>query len=51
MQSDNNIWLQFDYVPGEFKVKNISPDYTGRFCIIGNNLNKNKLSNLFNINV
>ena len=49
VQSDNNTWLQFDYVPGEFEVKNIGPDYTGRLCIIGKNLNKNKLCNLFNI--
>lgn len=49
VQSDNNLWLQFDYVPGEFEVKNISPDYTGRLCVIGKNLNKNKLCNLFNI--
>ena len=48
VQSDNTKWLQFDYVPGEFEVKNISPDYTGRLCIIGKNLNKNKLCNLFN---
>jgi G3E family GTPase len=49
VQSDNNTWLQFDYVPDEFEVKNIGPDYTGRLCIIGKNLNKNKLCELFNI--
>ena len=49
VQSDKNTWLQFDYVPGEFEVKNVDFDYTGRLCIIGENLNKNKLSNLFNI--
>ena len=49
VQSDKNTWFQFDYVPGEFEVKNIDPDYTGRLCIIGENLNKNKLCNLFNI--
>ncbi|MBU3144677.1 GTP-binding protein [Clostridium sp. CF012] len=47
VKSTNNTWLQFDYVPGEFEVKTISPDYTGRLCIIGKNLNKNKLCNLF----
>ena len=51
LQSDNDKWLQFDYVPGEFEVKNISPDYTGRLCIIGKSLNKNKLCSLFNITV
>lgn len=51
VQSDNSKWLQFDYVPSEFQVKNINPDYTGRLCIIGKSLNKNKLCNLFNITV
>ncbi|MBU3190175.1 GTP-binding protein [Clostridium bowmanii] len=49
VQSDNNLWLQFDYVPGESEVKNINPDYTGRFCIIGKSLNKSALCSLFNI--
>ncbi|MCB2312343.1 GTP-binding protein [Clostridium tagluense] len=49
VQSDKNKWLQFDYVPGEFEMKNIDPSYTGRLCIIGENLNKNKLCNLFNV--
>ncbi|MCB2292707.1 GTP-binding protein [Clostridium algoriphilum] len=51
LQSDTHKWLQFDYVPGEFEVKNISPDYTGRLCMIGKNLNENKLCKLFNITV
>lgn len=49
VQSHNNVWLQFDYLPGEFEVNNISADYAGRLCIIGKNLNKKKLCNLFNI--
>ncbi|MBU3076122.1 CobW family GTP-binding protein [Clostridium estertheticum] len=49
--SDNQKWLQFDYVPGEIEVKSIAPDYTGRVCLIGKDLNKNKLCNLFNITV
>ena len=51
VQSDNKKWLQFDYVPGEIEVKSIIPDYAGRLCLIGKNLDKNKLCNLFNITV
>lgn len=49
LQFDKDKWLQFDYVPGEYEVKDISPDYTGRLCIIGKDLNKNELCKLFHI--
>ncbi|SHJ63853.1 GTPase, G3E family [Clostridium cavendishii DSM 21758] len=49
LQVDKDKWIQFDYVPGEFEVKNISPDYTGRLCIIGTDLNKNEIRKLFHI--
>ena len=49
LQVDKDKWIQFDYVPGEFEIKNISPDYTGRLCIIGKDLNKNELCKLFHI--
>ena len=47
LQVDSRSWVQFDYVPGETKIMRVSPDYTGRVCIIGRNLNKNKLERLF----
>lgn len=49
VQADANRWVQFDYVPEEFQVKNTSPDYTGRICVIGNDLKKDKLKSLFSI--
>jgi G3E family GTPase len=49
LQVDKDKWIQFDYVPGEFEIKDISADYTGRLCIIGKNLNKNELCKLFHI--
>lgn len=49
LQLDKDKWLQFDYVPGEYEVKDISPDYTGRLCIIGKDLNENELCKLFHI--
>lgn len=47
VQVDKNKWVQFDYVPGEIKVVNTDPDYTGRICIIGKDLNKNAVKDLF----
>jgi Putative GTPases (G3E family) len=44
--TDNN-WFEFDYVPGEYEIRNSSTDYSGRICVIGNNLNKSEIKNLF----
>ncbi|MGL4740991.1 MAG: CobW family GTP-binding protein [Sarcina sp.] len=40
-------WVRFDYVPGEIKIQKFTPDYTGRVCVIGSNLNKSAIKNLF----
>ena len=40
-------WLHFDLVPGEFQIRAGTPDYTGRLCVIGTQLNEEKLSKLF----
>lgn len=42
-------WIHFDLVPGEYEVRHGSADYTGRICVIGTNLDEDKLKNLFNI--
>ena len=47
VQTSENKWIAFDYVPGEIEVRNISPDYNGRICVIGKDLRINKLQGLF----
>lgn len=42
-------WINFDLVPGEYEVRDGVPDYTGRLCVIGTNINKNEIEELFNI--
>ena len=42
-------WLQFDYVPQEASIRAGSPDYTGRLCVIGANLNEASLTTLFGL--
>lgn len=49
LQLNKNRWVQFDYIPGELEIKNTKADYTGRLCIIGKDLNKNGLNNLFSV--
>jgi len=42
-------WINFDLVPGEYEVREGIADYTGRLCVIGTNINKTKIEQLFHI--
>jgi G3E family GTPase len=42
-------WINFDLVPGEYEVRDGVADYTGRLCVIGTNLNRTKIEQLFHI--
>ena len=47
--SEDGTWLHFDYVPGEAEVREGSAGYAGQICVIGSNLAKDKLAELFRI--
>jgi len=40
-------WGYFDLVPGEYEIRSGESDYTGRFCVIGSDLQEEKLATLF----
>ena len=40
-------WYYFDLVPEEFEIRTGAPDYTGRVCVIGANINEEKLNQAF----
>ncbi|HIU77686.1 MAG TPA: GTP-binding protein [Candidatus Pelethocola excrementipullorum] len=42
-------WIYFDMVPGEADVREGSPEYTGRICVIGSKLVEDKLQDAFGI--
>ena len=42
-------WIHFDYVPEEHRVRTGSADYTGRLCVIGAELDEEKLAALFGV--
>ena len=42
-------WLHFDYVPEEHEVRAGPADYTGRLCVIGAELNEDRLAALFGL--
>ena len=44
---ENGGWIEFDYVPGEPTIREGSADVTGKFCVIGAELNQDNLEKLF----
>lgn len=47
VQSPEGSWVYFDYVPQEHDVREGSACYTGKVCVIGANLDEEKLGELF----
>ncbi len=42
-------WIYFDMVPEEHEVRTGAPEYTGRICVIGAQLDEQKLEELFGL--
>ena len=40
-------WLYFDVVPGEVEIRNGEPDLTGKVCVIGPEVNEDRLEEIF----
>ena len=49
VNGENGAWVEFDYVPEEHDIRAGHPDYTGRLCVIGAELNEDKLAELFGL--
>lgn len=47
LEAADHTWLYFDMVPEEYEIREGKPTYTGRFCVIGSNLNEEALKELF----
>ena len=45
----NGSWIYFDMVPGEYELRDGEPDYTGRLCVIGTDIEEHRLEELFGI--
>ena len=49
VESTDGTWIYFDMVPGEYELREGQPDYTGRLCVIGTDIDEHKLVELFGI--
>ena len=42
-------WIYFDMVPEEHELREGAAEYTGRICVIGSELNEEKIAELFGV--
>lgn len=49
LPSPEGKWLHFDFVPGEYEIREGAADYTGRLCVIGSQLDEHALEELFGL--
>ncbi|HOO28625.1 MAG TPA: GTP-binding protein [Lachnospiraceae bacterium] len=47
--TEDGSWLQFDYVPEEESVRETIPECVGRICVIGERINEELLTELFEV--
>ena len=49
LPTEEGTWIYFDMVPEETEIREGSPEYTGRLCVIGSKLAEDKLAELFGL--
>jgi len=49
VNGEDGKWIEFDYVPEEHEIRTGHPDYTGRLCVIGAELDEHALAELFGL--
>ena len=49
LPAEDGTWIYFDMVPEGTEIREGSPEYTGRLCVIGSKLKEDKLAELFGV--
>lgn len=49
LPAPDGTWIYFDMVPQETEIREGTPEYTGRLCVIGSKLKEEKLGELFGL--
>jgi len=49
VSGEDGEWIYFDMVPEEYEIRQGSPQYTGKICVIGAELKEDKLKELFGV--
>lgn len=51
VEVEDKKWVYFDFVDGEYELRDGEPDYTGRLVVIGQHIDEEKLKSLFGLDV
>lgn len=49
VEVEDKKWIYFDFVDGEYELRDGEPDYTGRLVVIGQHIDEGKLKSLFGL--
>lgn len=49
LPAEDGTWIYFDMVPEETEIRQGTPEYTGRLCVIGSQMKEDKLAELFGL--
>ena len=49
VEGEDGTWLHFDYVPGEGEVREGTAETTGMICVIGVDLEEDRIRELFSL--
>lgn len=49
VEGTDGAWLEFDYVPGEYEIRNTRADYTGKICVIGTDIHEDAIQKVLHI--
>ena len=49
MEGEDGAWIHFDFVPGEMNLRTGSAAVTGKLCVIGAQLQEDKVAELFGV--
>ena len=47
--AEDGTWIYFDLVPGEYELRQGTPDVTGRLCVIGTELKTEEIEKVFGV--
>lgn len=49
VECKDGTWIYFDFVDGEYELREGEPDYTGRLVVIGAGLKEDKIEEIFGV--
>ena len=49
VQGKDGSWIYFDAVPGEYELREGTPEYTGKLCVIGTKVDAGQMEELFGL--